>query len=86
MALALAVPATALAQALPNPPTRDDLTVGRDETPRPSSRLTVEGDIERGPCPLADPALANTRVTFGSVQFSNLPGIPASVLGPTSPS
>lgn len=82
-ALALTLPAAAFAQAQPPaPPTREDLTVGRDETPDRASRLSVEGDIERGPCPLADPAFANTRVTFSAVEFTGLPGVPASVLEP----
>ena len=81
-ALALAVPAPVLAQgAPPAPPTREDLTVGREDarSDRPG-RLSVEGDIERGPCPLADPAFADTRVTFATVEFTGMPGIPASVL------
>jgi hemolysin activation/secretion protein len=82
-ALALTLPAAAFAQGQPPaPPTREDLTVGRDETPGRASRLRVEGDIERGPCPLADPAFANTRVTFSTVEFTGLPGVPASVLDP----
>ncbi|MBO9518443.1 MAG: ShlB/FhaC/HecB family hemolysin secretion/activation protein [Porphyrobacter sp.] len=79
----LALPSAALAQqgVVPNPPTSTDLNVARDEAgqPRPST-LSVEGDIERGPCPLSDPSFANTRVTFSAVEFSGLPGIPASVL------
>jgi hemolysin activation/secretion protein len=79
-ATALALPLAARAQRLPEPPTRQDLTVGR-ETPRADrSNLTVEGDIERGPCPLADPAFADTRVTFSRVEFAGLPGLPASAL------
>jgi len=81
-ALALALPHAAFAQALPNPPTREDLTVGRDERADRPGRLSIEGDIERGPCPLADPAFASTRVTFGTVEFTGLPGIPASALDP----
>jgi hemolysin activation/secretion protein len=82
-ALALALPGQALAQAQPPaPPTREDLSVGRDQTPDRAGRLSVEGDIERGPCPLADPAFASTRVTFANVGFTGLPGIPASVLDP----
>ena len=82
-ALALTLPAAAFAQSQPPaPPTREDLTVGRDETPDRASRLSVEGDIERGPCPLADPAFANTRVTFSTVEFAGLPGVPPSVLDP----
>src|SRR6185436_12846920 len=35
-----------------------------------------------GPCPLADPAFAETRVTFSSVEFAGLPGVPPSALEP----
>jgi hemolysin activation/secretion protein len=78
---ALALPQAALAQAVPQPPSREDLSVGREnnEAPRPS-KLTVEGDIERGPCPLADPSFAEVRVNFSSVEFSGLPGVPATTL------
>jgi len=82
-ALILALPAPVLAQGQPPaPPTREDLTVGRDEAPDRAGRLSVEGDIERGPCPLADPAFAGTRVTFSAVEFTGMPGIPASALDP----
>ena len=83
-ALAMAIASPALAQGQPPaPPTREDLAVGRDAAPRDrANRFSVEGDIERGPCPLADPAFASTRVTFSSVEFTGLPGVPASVLDP----
>jgi hemolysin activation/secretion protein len=78
--VALAVPAAALAQ---QPPSRADLDVGRaNSAPDRTSRLSVEGEIERGPCPLADPAFADTRVTFADVEFTGLPGIPAATLDP----
>ncbi|HEY6816705.1 MAG TPA: ShlB/FhaC/HecB family hemolysin secretion/activation protein [Croceibacterium sp.] len=80
-ATAMALPGAALAQRLPEPPTRQDLSVGRDAAPAADrSTLTVEGDVERGPCPLADPAFADTRVTFSAVEFTGLPGVPASAL------
>lgn len=60
-------------------PTRDDLTVGRATT-APPTRLQVEDGIERGPCPLADPAFAGNTVNFAAVEFTGLPGIPASDL------
>src|SRR5688572_22841932 len=75
---ALALPGAAAAQALPEPPTRQDLTVGRETARTDRSTLTVEGDIERGPCPLAGPEFAETRVTFSTVEFTGLPGVPAS--------
>ena len=80
-ALAITLPLPALAQVIPSPPSRGDLEVGRgDRAAERTNRLTVEGDIERGPCPLADPAFADTRVTFSAVEFTGLPGIPASAL------
>jgi len=80
-ATAMAFPGAALAQRLPEPPTRQDLTVGRDAAPAADrSTLSVDGDVERGPCPLADPVFADTRVTFSAVEFSGLPGVPASAL------
>lgn len=82
-ALAIALPGQALAQVQPPaPPTREDLTVGRGQAPERASRLSVEGGIERGPCPLADPAFASTRVTFSNVEFTGLPGIAPSILDP----
>jgi hemolysin activation/secretion protein len=62
---------------------RDDLTVGRADTPVAETRLSVDDNIERGPCPLAEPAFANSRVTFSSVEFTGLPGISAAELSPT---
>jgi hemolysin activation/secretion protein len=77
---ALAWPQLASAQAV-QPPTREELNVGRQPTGQPrDSRLTVEGGLERGPCPLADPQFANVRVTFSSVEFTGLPDVPGSAL------
>ena len=82
VAAALVLPGVAQAQRLPDPPTRQDLAVGQEPARTDRSTLTVEGDIERGPCPLADPAFADTRVTFSTVEFTGLPGVPASALEP----
>jgi hemolysin activation/secretion protein len=80
-ALTLGVTGQALAQV--QPPTREDLAVGRDDRrDTRTSRLSVEGDVERGPCPLADPSFADTRVTFSAVEFAGLPGVPAEALAP----
>ena len=71
-----------LAQTAPAPvqtaPTREEIE--RTDVTRPlpeGPRVTVEGDIERSPCPLADPAYANINVTLRDVSFANL--------GPVSP-
>jgi len=77
---ALAWPQLASAQAV-QPPSREELNVGRPAAPQPQqNRLTVEGGLERGPCPLAEPQFANVKVTFSNVEFDGLPGVPASML------
>ena len=63
LAAAVAVPAAAQV-ATGGAPTREEINrapVG--PTTRAPSRLTVDGDIERAPCPLADPRFANVTVT-----------------------
>ncbi|MEO6041660.1 MAG: ShlB/FhaC/HecB family hemolysin secretion/activation protein [Croceibacterium sp.] len=70
-------------QSQTSPPTRQDLNVGRPSAPAANrSRLSIEGGIEHGPCPLADPAFAETRVNFSRVEFTGLPDVPASALEP----
>lgn len=82
-ALGLAAPQAAWGQAAPAPPSREELNVGRPAQPAaPPSRLTVEGGLERGPCPLAEPSFANVRVKFSSVDFSGLPGVSPETLAP----
>ena len=85
--LAVAVvgfPLAAQAQQQPSPG-RDELERGRDLTPQfgQPSRLRVDGDIERGPCPLADPAYADIKVNFSKVSFGNLEAVPAGTLDST---
>jgi hemolysin activation/secretion protein len=63
-------------------PTREEIQ--RNQLPQVdqnrSPRLTVEGSVERAPCPLADPRYANISVTFSSVTFANLKAVdPASL-------
>ena len=62
-------------------PTRDELETKRLRaiTPR-SAKLTVDGDIERAPCPLADPRYNDVQVTFSDVEFTNLKGLAPSAL------
>jgi len=71
----LASASAAVAQA-PAAPTREELTQPETRATRPAnrgSRLLVEGEIERAPCPLAEPAYAGVTVNFSSVSFRNLP-------------
>ncbi|KPF93612.1 hemolysin [Novosphingobium sp. AAP83] len=59
-------------QAGASAPTRDDIKgVTSQQTPAPS-RLTVKGDIERSPCPLADPQYANIKIKIADVTFGGL--------------
>lgn len=79
----LATTGVASAQAV-RPPTREELHVGEGErqTAAPAQRLTVDGDIERGPCPLADPAYAAATVNFAKVDFAGLGPVSAELLEP----
>ena len=77
VALTALVPVTAVAQVAPRAPTREELSPAErqgDVAPQ-GSRLTVEGGVERAPCPLADPRFANVTVNFASVQFDGLRGV-----------
>lgn len=74
------LPGVALAQAVPptgGAPTREEIergTMPTTQAPAPS-RLTVDGGVERAPCPLADPQYAKVMVTFASVQFNNMAAV-----------
>lgn len=65
-------------------PTREEIQRGEFDPPEPRTRtrLSVEGDIERAPCPLADPRFADIRVTISEVQFNNLTAVPSETLRP----
>jgi hemolysin activation/secretion protein len=73
-AAACCVPLAAAAQNVPAPPTREEIQRGQ-ESPPPrdtSPRVTVEGGIERAPCPLADPRFADVKITMSDVRFDGL--------------
>jgi len=57
---------------VPSPPTREEIERPVPQRTDRQVRLTVEGDIERAPCPLADPAYANVRLTLTEARFNNL--------------
>lgn len=64
--------------------TREEIERGRseplDQTRGP--RLSVEGDVERAPCPLADPQYGQINVTLSEVRFGNLTGVDPETLRP----
>jgi hemolysin activation/secretion protein len=51
-------------------------------TARPPARLTVEGEVERAPCPLAAPSYQGITFTLTDVSFNNLAGLSAAELRP----
>lgn len=65
-------------------PTREDIARERatSTATRNSSRLTVEGGVERAPCPLADPSYAKVTVHLAAVQFNGLETVSPDVLAP----
>ena len=72
-----------LAQTIPRgvAPTREE--IDRPDlrpTRRPPARLTVVGDVERAPCPLAAPAYENISFTLSDVVFNNLQAVDAAEL------
>lgn len=67
--------ASAAAQAQSVAPTRDELTREQPAPAAPRSSLNVIGDVERSPCPLANPEFADVRVRISDVQFNNLKGV-----------
>lgn len=88
VALALAAvsahsPLWAQAGAQVLPPTREEVT--RPDSPRlgpRSSRLAVEGGIEREPCALDSPEFENVRFTLRGVRFDGLEGLGEADLAP----
>jgi hemolysin activation/secretion protein len=79
------IASSALAQTAPDvrTPTREEIDRAdlRPADRRPT-RLTVEGEVERAPCPLANPEYANISFTLSEVQFANLRGLTPADLRP----
>ena len=53
---------------------REEIEQGRPVpiAPNAPTRVTIEGGVERAPCPLADPKYANVTVRIDSVRFDHL--------------
>ncbi len=82
LVLGLAVAATpARSQSAGALPNRDTLNAQTGTNrPQPTPRVKIEGDIERSPCALADPAYASIKITPKSFEFNNIgPVDPASL-------
>jgi hemolysin activation/secretion protein len=79
----LAAPVSAQTVPTQAAPTREE--IDRPDlrpTARPPARLTVEGEVERAPCPLAAPSYQGITFTLSDVVFNNLTGVPAAELRP----
>ncbi|WP_439534724.1 ShlB/FhaC/HecB family hemolysin secretion/activation protein [Polymorphobacter sp.] len=78
--------APALAQAPPLPsgaiPGRDVIEGQTTAPRREQRRVRVEGDIERSPCALSDPAYAAIRITPSRIVFNNLGPVDPAELEP----
>jgi len=75
---AMSVPAVAqVAPPQGSAPTREELRPVPDAPQSQAPRLEVNGDIERAPCPLADPKFANISVPVRNVTFNTLKGASA---------
>ncbi len=57
-------------------PTREEIDPSRRPQFSQPSRLIVDGDIERSPCALADPAYAAITLTLTRAEFNNLGPVP----------
>jgi len=82
LSVAAAATGPAAAQvATGGPPTREEINrVPTSPAPRGPSRLTVDGQVERAPCPLADPRFAGVTVTVSQVLFDNLRAVSPDLL------
>ena len=67
---------------LPSAPTREEVDRPelRRDGERRGGRVSVEGEIERAPCPLDEPRYQEMRVTIGDVRFTGLRGVSAETL------
>ena len=65
-------------------PTREEIDPSRRQAPpaQAPSKLSVEGDIERSPCALADPAYAAIKVTITRATFNNLGPVDPAEIAP----
>jgi hemolysin activation/secretion protein len=61
-------------------PTREEIDPARRPQFSQPSRLIVDGDIERSPCALADPAYAAIKLTLTRADFNNLGPVPPAEL------
>ncbi|CAN5280361.1 POTRA domain-containing protein [soil metagenome] len=82
-AIMAAIPGAALAQSAIGAPTREEVQRAPvSNAPPRGARITVEGEVERAPCPLSDSAYKDITVTVTGAEFSGLGAVPADLLKP----
>ena len=66
------------------PTTREEIQRDRleDQLRAEGQPVDVGGDIERAPCPLADPQFNDLRFTFSRAEFTGLEAVNASIVAP----
>ena len=81
----LSVHSAAWAQSSVAAPTREEIQRGLlgEAEKGQAQALTVEGGVERAPCPLASPEFADVKFTLRSVDFSGLEVVDGSLLAPS---
>jgi hemolysin activation/secretion protein len=84
-AMVAAAPSVAFAQsAQPAGTTREEIE-RKPVAPSPSSTgqaVTVDSEVERAPCPLADPSFSAVTLTLQKAEFNNLRGVSEDLLRP----
>jgi hemolysin activation/secretion protein len=63
-------------------PTREEITRPVEAPKSSPPRVRIDGDIERAPCALADPAYRDIKVTIGQVRLNGLVGVDQADLAP----
>lgn len=78
----IATSAPALAQSSVAAPTREEIQRSlRDQAEASQAQsVTIDGEVERSPCPLANPEFSDVRFTLQNVEFSGLGAIDAGML------
>jgi hemolysin activation/secretion protein len=75
---------TAVAQTAPQPlpPTREEVTRPNAPSPPQTTKIEIEGGIERAPCALDKPQFQNLRFVVRGADFGNVEGVSQAELAP----
>ncbi len=85
LATAAASPLVAFAQSTSTAGISREEIERKPVSPLPSNAgqaVTVDSEVERAPCPLADPSFSAVTLTLQRAEFSNMTGVPEDLLRP----